>query len=189
MKLGTHNSMSYLPPKKWYLYPFRFIAKCQKVDIATQYKLGARMFDLRVSFDKDGVPEFRHGSMAFKGNVEDTLKYLNNLHDKIHVRMALEVKNTTKDLVRQEALFVKFCSRIENEYINIKFFLGRRKFDWSLVYKFKTKDISYVQAVSSTNSKLIDDLWPWLYAIRHNKDSFKNRDKTKYLLLDFIEIQ
>ena len=33
MKLGTHNSMSYLPLKKWYMYPFRFMAKCQKLSV------------------------------------------------------------------------------------------------------------------------------------------------------------
>nr|DAH01868.1 MAG TPA: hypothetical protein [Crassvirales sp.] len=29
MKLGTHNSMSYLKPKRWWMRPFHFIAKCQ----------------------------------------------------------------------------------------------------------------------------------------------------------------
>ena len=31
MKKGSHNTMTYLKPSKWYLYPFIFIAKCQLV--------------------------------------------------------------------------------------------------------------------------------------------------------------
>lgn len=33
IKLGSHNSMSYLKPKNLLMWPFKFMAKCQKVDI------------------------------------------------------------------------------------------------------------------------------------------------------------
>jgi len=48
MILGSHNSWSYLPPKKWYMKPFRFTAQCQDWDIKTQYEHGVRCFDLRL---------------------------------------------------------------------------------------------------------------------------------------------
>lgn len=186
MKLGTHNSMSYLPPKKWYLYPFRFMAKCQSVDIAEQYKLGARMFDLRIRYDKNGVPEFRHGSMAFKGNVEDILKYLNSRKARCYIRLLLEVKNT-KDLVRQELLFLDDCKRWEATYKGLTFFCGRRKFDWKQLYKFKADDIEVIQKVSSMTGTVLDDLCPILYARLYNKKNYREWDSSKWLLLDFIE--
>ena len=38
MILGSHNSWSYLPPKHWWMWPFHFMAKCQRVDIREQYE-------------------------------------------------------------------------------------------------------------------------------------------------------
>lgn len=186
MKLGTHNSMSYLPPKKWYMTPFRFMARCQHLSVEDQYKLGARMFDIRISYDKHGIPEFRHGSMAFKGNVEEVLKYLNSVKARTYVRLLLEVKNTG-DLHRQELLFNMSCSKWEHKYKGITFFCGRRKFDWKQVYKFKADDIEVIQKVSSMTGTILDDLCPILYARLFNKKNFKEWDASKWLLLDFIE--
>lgn len=90
MVLGTHNSMTYLPLKKWYMYPFRFMSKCQSKNIDEQYKSGARIFDLRISFTKRGEVEFRHGMTSYKGNVLKTLSYLNSLKDDIKIRLMLE---------------------------------------------------------------------------------------------------
>ena len=186
MKIGTHNSMSYLPPKKWYLYPFRFMAKCQSRDIEEQYKMGARMFDIRISYDEYGVAEFRHGSMAFEGNIYSVLGYLNSMPDDIYVRLILEVKNT-KDLCRQEHLFKLDCEFFESRYNHIIFFCGRRKFDWKQLYKFKADDIELTQKISSMVGTKIDDLWPWIYARIFNRKNFNRRNKDKWLLLDFIE--
>lgn len=52
MKLASHNSMTYLPIKKWWLKPFRFIAQCQNKTIEEQYQAGVRMFDIRIAFNK-----------------------------------------------------------------------------------------------------------------------------------------
>ena len=184
MKLGTHNSMTYLPPKKWYLYPFRFIAKCQSKTIQEQYELGARMFDLRIKFDKKGTPEFRHGSMAFKGSVTKTLQFLNT--KKVYVRLLLETKKSDID---QEEMFRIFCRDCQEYFPNIKFFCGRRKFDWKVVFEFKYKEPYIEQYVSSMQGSKIDDLWPWLYAKLHNKEHMQECDKRKWNLFDFIEIQ
>lgn len=186
MKLGTHNSMSYLPPKKWHMHPFRFMARCQHLDIKEQYKLGARMFDIRISYDKEGTPEFRHGSMAFKGNVEEVLKYLNSTKARVYIRLILEVKNS-KDLERQQRKFIDDCTRWETMYKGITFFCGRRKFDWEQVYKFPKDDIEVIQKVSSMTGTVLDDLCPILYARLYNKKNYREWDATNWLLLDFIE--
>ncbi len=186
MKLGTHNSMSYLPPKKWYLYPFRFIARCQSKSIEEQYeKYGVRMFDLRITF-KNLVPEFRHGLIAYKGSVEDTIKYLNSLNDKIYVRLTLE---TSKEDTIQEGLFTCLCSRWKTQYKNIKFFNGRRKFDWKQIYNFGTKEPKITQLISSMTWKKWDDWFPYLYARIMNKKNISNYKKKDWLLIDFINIK
>lgn len=186
MKIGTHNSMSYLPLKKWYLYPFKFMAKCQSKSIKEQYEVyGARMFDLRIAF-RNFKPEFRHGIMAYKGNVIDVLKYLNSLNNKIYVRLTLETK---KEDNTQENLFKCLCNLWEKQYKNIKFFNGRRKFDWKKLYNFKTKEPNITQLVSSMTWKKLDDWCPWLYARIMNKKNIANYKSKDWLLIDFINIK
>lgn len=190
MKLGTHNSMTYLPVKKWYLLPFKFMAKCQNIDIEEQYNLGVRMFDLRISYDNEGKVEFKHGLMSFKGDVNAILKLLNSKkksNGQIYVRLLLEVSNK-KQADKQLKFFLEDCSKWEDKYRKLKFFCGRTKYNWKQVYKFKEDDIDIVQKVSSMTKNKIDDLWPWLFAYRNNLSNFQSRDNDKWLLLDFIEL-
>lgn len=189
MNIGTHNSMSYLPPKKWYMWPFRFIAKCQKKNIEEQYKLGARMFDLRVSFDDNAIPEFRHGSMAYKGDVHSVLETLNNLPNKVYVRLVLEIGKNNKEPQFRETLFSKYCAEWEKEFTNLRFFEGTRKYDWKVVYNFKRKTPNIVQKISSMTGSVLDDWYPWLYARFNNKKNIANHKGKEWLLVDFIEIQ
>ena len=37
---GTHNSMSYLPPEKWWMWLLRPFARCQRKTLAEQVKAG-----------------------------------------------------------------------------------------------------------------------------------------------------
>lgn len=184
MNIGTHNSMTYLPSKKWYLYPFRFIARCQSVDIEKQYELGSRLFDIRVSFDKYGLPEFRHGLMAFKGNVYDVFKFLNEKG--VHVRLVLETSKYNKE---QEDHFIQFCSFCEAYWKNIKFFCGRRKYDWKQLYKFKLDDLEVIQKVSSMTGTILDDWCPWFYAKAMNRENIQSHTTDEWLLIDFINIK
>lgn len=63
--LGSHNSLTYLRPRKWWQVPFHFMARCQGVNYMEQYeKYGVRLFDLRVWLDDNLNMEVRHGLMA-----------------------------------------------------------------------------------------------------------------------------
>ncbi len=183
MKLGTHNSMTYLKPKKWYLYPFQFIARCQNKSIEEQYtNHNIRLFDIRITYDKNGIPEFRHGYIAYKGNVYNVLEYLNNQKEPVKVRILLE---EGKSNCINEILFIKDINRFKTLYPNISFFEGRRKYDWKKIVDLP--DLEVTQLVSSMQGNKLDDLWPWLYAYRMNKKNlelYKNIDKN--VLIDFI---
>ena len=48
MKLASHNSLSYIKPKKWWEKLINFTSKCQSYDIETQYEYGVRLFDIRI---------------------------------------------------------------------------------------------------------------------------------------------
>lgn len=204
MNIGSHNSLSYQRPKKWWMRPFRFMARCQDADFVEQYMLGARVFDLRVSFDENhaGKIQVRHGAMEFDVPItllNSFLKFLD--YTGCYLRIILEFNKEPKNIAYQEKRFRNYCSYLEDKYESIKFFGGNRKYDWKVVYEFKNKDIpTLIDKYSSTTSlfksnskflRIIDDLYPKLYAKLKNKENFSNFKcgKNEYLFVDFLEIR
>ena len=202
--LGAHNSLSYLRPKKWWMIPFHWMAKCQGVSYKEQYeKYGVRVFDLRVWFDEDTKElEVRHGVMAFKlseDGIKEFISYLNEKGD-CHLRVILEEDAVNKKSVyasANECLFSAFCEELENEFENVHFFGGNRKYDWKVMYDFKGDDVELDDKYSSTTSlfksnkrwlAIIDDLCPWIYAKLHNKENIKNGTDKECLFIDFVEM-
>lgn len=179
MEIGTHNSMTYLSPKKWYLYPFQFLAKCQSKTVEEQYNEGIRLFDIRISYTKNKEIEFRHGLLAYKGNVYKTLNYLNSQKNKVKVRIILE-----KSSLENDEMFVFDLKHFQRMFTNITFYEGRRKNDWEQLLPLPTLDIC--QLVSSMDGHGIFRIWPWLYAKVFNKTNLKSYLGTKPLLIDFL---
>lgn len=191
MKIASHDSMTYLPPKKWYMYPFRFIARCQNKSIEEQYeKYDIRMFDIRISFDKNGIPEFRHGLIAYKKNVKEVFEYLNSKYENIYIRLILESNKNNG-----ESKFKSFCKICDEIYPNLIFFEGRLKKGWKLIYNFMNDVPSYDHKYASNNlndttgKTILDDLYPWIYAKLNNKKNIKNGTDKDYLFIDFVNIQ
>lgn len=144
MILGSHNSITYLPPKRWKI--FNFMAKCQESSIQEQYEqYNVRLFDIRIHFNKL-EPEIKHGLITYDGSLQDILEYLNSRHDKVYVRVILE---TCRHNESQELLFINECKLMEKLYPNIYFFGGNRKYDWFQLYNFHNPDLNIVQKVSS----------------------------------------
>lgn len=63
---GSHNTMSYLPVRQWWLRPFRAWGRCQRLNLRDQWKAGVRHFDLRIKFDDDGTARFGHGLLTYR---------------------------------------------------------------------------------------------------------------------------
>ena len=86
MMLGSHNSWSYLPAKKWWMSPFKFVAKCQNINIRDQYNIyNVRCFDLRIRFNDKNELTVAHGLMEYKiseSQLLDDLQWLNNQKEK-----------------------------------------------------------------------------------------------------------
>lgn len=205
MNIGTHNSLTYLTPKKWWQKLIKFTAKCQAVNYEEQYKLGARVFDVRLWYDDDFKVEIRHGRIAYIGGftvLYDMFDFLDNKKD-CYVRLICEEDSfAKKDPLAsiKEHYFMDECHNFETQFPNIKFFGGNRKYDWKVLYNFKNKDVpTLVDRYSSTTSlfksdkkwlAILDDLYPILYAKLKNKTLIKeHNDKDGYLFIDFINIK
>ena len=63
---GSHNTMSYLPVRQWWLKPFRAWGRCQTKTLEQQWETGVRHFDFRIKFDKDGNASFGHGLITYE---------------------------------------------------------------------------------------------------------------------------
>lgn len=204
MIFASHNSWSYAKPKKWYMRPLRFLARCQNKDIISQYLEGARMFDLRLYFDKYGRMSVRHGMMAFDvpfNHLMNDLAFLEKKshEERIYVRVILEQNFEKNDPKKQEQIqwyFRVFCSNLQDHFQHIFFIEGVRKFDWKYIFTFPTSTPPMKDLYSSTTSMFgnknkwhakLDDWWPWLYAHLHNKKNIEsNLGFNGYLMLDFI---
>ena len=189
--LGSHNTMTYLPPKKWYYRPILWIARCQNKCLYEQFNISkCRYFDIRVRFDKNGDMCFAHGPVEFKGSVMNALDYLNECastaHENVYCRVILESNTKMKDQDYQEEDFRKFCEDIQNTYKHLIFVSGRRKYDWKVVFKFDYPEISLDDKYSSVDGKGLTKIWPLLYSKLYNKEILENGTDKECLFIDFV---
>ena len=192
MILGSHNSWSYLSPKKWYLKLFRFAAQCQDVDIATQYlTYKVRCFDLRLQFDDEGHTKIVHGSMTFDYNWEDVLNDLAflNIKKDCYVRVIHDVRTESAHTPLRISYFQNRCKELLVKFPNIVFWNGRNLYNGEKDYVFKpsTDKITCEELYSSVRyPKYLDDWFPRLYALIMNHKNRKKGTDKDILLIDFV---
>lgn len=208
MKLGSHNTMTYLRSKVFWHRLLPFIGRCQSVDYKVQHSLGAVGYDLRLFWDSDGQLEYRHGFLRFSAdNIDEVLSYAES--NNIIVRVLLEVRSYNKGLIGNidelRSRFKAYCSEIEEKYPSILFFGGQESGSGEKLYTFKsdTGDLAIEELHSSVTSlfksnnkflRMIDDLFPIIYSLIKNEKNIRayqnNKDKENtYLYVDYIEVQ
>ena len=190
--IGAHNAWSFLPPRKWWMWPFKFMAKCQKADIKEQYVLhNVRCFDLRVYFNKDGKLTIRHGILEYDYDEERLMKdleFLNNRTDKCYIRILHEVRSAKKYTEQSVEMFQSFCEKVEKKFPRLKFWCGRNIVNWTVDYKFKNEPSCEEKYSSVCPPKIIDDWIPILYAKINNRKIRKEGTDKDILLIDFVNI-
>lgn len=191
MIFGSHNSWTYLKPKKWWMKAIAFTAKCQRVDITTQYtQYGVRCFDLRIKFDSKGKLLVAHGLVEYEiteGELFKQLKELNN-REGVCIRVIHEVRNDSQHTFESVLSFKNFCEYICEEYPNIIFFGGGTAYNNDVDYEFKHSYTCDGRHASVCHPKLIDDWIPILYAkINNAVGKYLPTDKD-ILMVDFVDI-
>lgn len=186
MILGSHNSWSYLPPKKWWMKPFRFVAQCQDYDIKNQYNHGVKCFDLRLQYDGDNL-RVVHGFMIYKISIKELLEDLKWLNDKgdVYVRVLHDAR--TKELHNTKAIqhFKEQCAKFVELFPNIKFWCGENLYDNTTDYEFENHP-TCTERYSSVVLPKIDDIYPRCYAKKNNKAIYKQGTEDDILLIDFV---
>lgn len=187
MIIGSHNSWSYFPVKKWWMKLIAFTARCQSKNIVEQYELGVRCFDLRIRFEKR-KPIIAHGIIEYNITEKDLLESLTYLNMKgdTCVRILHEVR--TKKQYTNESVdnFVDYVQKLEGRFANIKFWCGKNLYNWENDYNFWYNPSCEEKYSSVCPPKILDDWWPWLYARLNNKKIIKEGTDKDILLIDFV---
>lgn len=192
MVIQSHNSWSYLAPKKWWMYLIRFTSKCQSKTIKQQYNdYDTKSFDIRVRFDKYGNLIMAHGIVEFSYSYDDLMKDLEYLNEKgnIIIRVLYEVRTKKDYETLDKNYFINFCKEIESKFKNIVFYAGRNLYDSRVEYDFGNNITDEGKYSSVCNPKLIDDWFPWLYARFHNKKNIEIGTDKDVLSIDFVNIR
>lgn len=194
--LGSHNSLTYLPCRKWWMYLINWAAKCQSKNLYEQYHSGVRYFDIRVRFDKKGKPVIAHGLVEYKGVAENYICILNEIakhyKNKVYVRFVLEFNREPKDRVSQEVLLSRFVQNLMKEYPYLIYDYIMCKWNEKVLVRYNIHIIYIFHRYSSTLGwKRF--LWiPYWYAKLHNKDIMSTWDieledkVNRVLMLDFV---
>ena len=196
--LGSHNSLTYLPCRKWWMYLINWAAKCQSKTLNEQFHNGAKYFDFRIRF-KDGKPVIAHGLIEYKGNIDYMVANLNYFaeyfKETIYLRFVLEYNKIPEDFASQIASLVNLVRYYRGKYPNITYTYVMSKWNEQKVATYYSKDKDTPTLIHKYSSVLKEKrfLWiPYWYAKLHNKKNrkvFKHvlEDKdSKVLMLDFV---
>ena len=196
--LGSHNSLTYLPCRKWWMYLINWAAKCQSKTLNEQFHNGAKYFDFRIRF-KDGKPVIAHGLIEYKGNIDYMVANLNYFaeyfKETIYLRFVLEYNKIPEDFASQIASLVNLVRYYRGKYPNITYTYIMSKWNEQKVATYYSKDTDTPTLIHKYSSVLKEKrfLWiPYWYAKLHNKKNRKafkhvlEDEDSKVLMLDFV---
>lgn len=191
--LGSHNSWSYLKPRKWWMRLIAFTARCQSATIIEQYTLhDVRCFDLRLRWDKKGNMILAHGIVEYKYTWEmlmNDLTFLNTRGD-CYVRVLHEIRNKTQRKESTIGTFQKYIFYLEQRFPHIHWWCGRNLYNWEYDYNFDSPKPTCTEKYSSAcPPKYLDDWYPWLYAKLNNEKILQQGTTDDILLIDFVNIK
>lgn len=181
--IGSHNTMTYLKPQKWWMQLINFTSRCQSKDIEAQYAAGVRYFDIRVCIGKhETLPSYYgHGIIRYKAEQQPILQGL-LLRDGAVGRIILE-KGDTESFRRYIDTLLSLPTVAEH----IHYAVDNKK-TWN-IYRRGTADMAGYTVVENYPAYPKDGLLPWprLHNRRYIKPTPKMVRSTSHLYLcDFI---
>lgn len=188
-KIGTHNSMSYLPIEKWWQKPLRLFVRCQKQTLFRQIASGVSVFDIRVRYASEKVQPwvYCHGCVDFKLGVSPYSLcqiLVGTRPTGVVVRLLLEKFDSSMEIRK----FRDLCENLEQSFSGLCFIGGKTKHGWQSVYEFKGNklygDVDIYQPVSSMaeDARFYEKILPIAY---HKRVGHKP-EQNKITLYDFV---
>ncbi len=187
--IGSHNTLSYLPPVNLWGKITKLWGKCQDKNIEEQYNSNVRYFDIRVNYI-NGVWHIVHNRIDYGQltNHQDILKYIGN--KQIPIRLIYD-KRTKPKSYRSYGVgyFLELITELRNKY-NIFIDSAITYWNWNeYIFTSKYSIIEYHASVSSKWYQYI--FGTKLFAKKYNKQYIENNkslveSNLKVLLIDYI---
>lgn len=122
MIIGTHNSLTYAKPTKWYGKILNFTSKCQNLSIEEQFNLGVRLFDIRIV--NCNINKYtKHGLIEYDITPKEAIDMLNKLAENTKINIFIYINSESKlETQNQIQEFSTLLKELENdtcEYITI----------------------------------------------------------------------
>lgn len=144
--IGSHNSMSYLPPKNLWGKITRLWNKCQDKTITEQYNKGVDYFDIRINFYNDDEWHFVHNKVDYGVVDNDIWKYIGKI--KVPIRVIYDRRSKLKDDIHEENHFKIYLWLIRQKY-NVNIDSAITYWNWKEHYKPFIKVKEYHASVSA----------------------------------------
>ena len=112
--IGSHNSMSYLPPKNFWGKITRLWNKCQDKTIEEQVNTGIDYFDIRIDFYSDNDWHFVHNKVDYGVVNNDIWKYIGKI--KVPIRVIYDRRSKPKYASSERQRFIAYLYYLQQEY-------------------------------------------------------------------------
>ena len=185
--IGSHNSMSYLPPKNLWGKITRLWNKCQDRNLLKQeFDGGADYFDIRINFYKDEKWHFVHNKVDYGVVDNEIWKYIGQT--KVPIRIIYDQRGKPKYPSIETQRFIAYLSYLEQEY-NVNIDSAITYWDWKEHYKPSIEVKEFHASVSAKwYQYLLGCKWFALTYAGKYKYKYPDIDEciNEVLLLDYI---
>lgn len=192
---GTHNSLTYARPTKWWMRLLTPIFRCQSKNIDAQLDAGAEAFDIRIVRHRnaDGIYCWRgaHGLVTLDVDPLKVIERICSRRVKPYIRIVLERGNA--DDARR---FACLCETLEVVHPDVVFFGGVLKNGWKRQYEFERHPLEarraealLIQHVGAMSKSWWGRILPRLWARRNRRNIPWQAESTRnhpIVFLDFI---
>ena len=181
---ATHNSSTGEKPYNFWAKYFPFIAKCQDKTLLMQYVYGARLFDIRVRYDKNNELRCCHGLAQY----DMTLRAIVNNFIYAPSVPTINVTYEGKLAKEKKGRFVMDVLYTVEGHHSIKLgYIAIKKPKWTILHTTSNQlpcVINYTKIVGWKILLPFPRLWQWLRRkeIRRNKLNYSG----ELLMEDFV---
>lgn len=189
--LGSHNSLSYLPIKKWWQKITSPWTKCQNLTLLEQYNAGVRLFDIRVRIGDSDKILFCHNRTILDLDIESFYKLIEELPGNIYIRFGLDERTKPEFPNLDVSAFLDFVKEVEDRFKDKVKVVNEYVFwIWIDLYEGSNK-MYYYEPYASVSNTFYKYLPPKWFANIFNKQvmnmfSFKDGENT-CVLLDYVK--
>lgn len=184
--IGSHNTLSYLPPKNLWGKITRPWNKCQDRSIEEQVNAGIDYFDIRIDFYNDGKWHFVHNRVDYGPVNNDIWKYIGKTE--LSIRIIYDRRSKPKDVIIETYRFTNYLSYLKEEY-NVNIDSAITYWNWKEHYKPFIRVKEFHASVSAKwYQYLLGCKWFALtYAGKHKyKYPYIDECINEVLLLDYV---